>query len=156
MVLLLQWAADVQNSQNVVAIQNIINLLLGTTKKVRAKLCVDLFSCIGFLHIQETRLKFLNWFLEDEENGEADEVPAFREFPVETIRMATSGFAVENIVSEHGEKAPNVVYKGKLENQSKIAVKRFNRMAWPDARQFVVRYSCFCLLLIVCSLLVII
>ncbi|XP_010540279.1 PREDICTED: probable serine/threonine-protein kinase At5g41260 isoform X2 [Tarenaya hassleriana] len=43
---------------------------------------------------------------------------------------------VENIVSEHGEKAPNVVYKGKLENQKRIAVKRFTRMAWPDARQF--------------------
>ena len=52
--------------------------------------------------------------------------------------MATSGFAVENIVSEHGEKAPNVVYKGKLENQRRIAVKRFNRSAWPDARQFLV------------------
>ncbi|MBA0801067.1 hypothetical protein Gohar_011458, partial [Gossypium harknessii] len=36
----------------------------------------------------------------------------------------------------HGEKAPNVVYKGKLENQRWIAVKRFNRSAWPDARQF--------------------
>ncbi|MBA0563889.1 hypothetical protein Golob_008851, partial [Gossypium lobatum] len=33
-------------------------------------------------------------------------------------------------------KAPNVVYKGKLENQRRIAVKRFNRSAWPDARQF--------------------
>ncbi|CAB4269974.1 unnamed protein product [Prunus armeniaca] len=43
--------------------------------------------------------------------------------------------ALEYIVSEHGEKAPNVVYKGKLENQRRIAVKRFNRMAWPDARQ---------------------
>jgi len=52
--------------------------------------------------------------------------------------MATSGFAVENIVSEHGEKAPNVVYKGKLDNQMRIAVKRFNRSAWPDARQFMV------------------
>lgn len=42
-------------------------------------------------------------------------------------------------MSEHGEKAPNVVYKGKLENQRRIAVKRFNRSAWPDARQFMVR-----------------
>lgn len=41
-------------------------------------------------------------------------------------------------MSEHGEKAPNVVYKGKLENQRRIAIKRFNRMAWPDARQFLV------------------
>ncbi|KAK6158183.1 hypothetical protein DH2020_005497 [Rehmannia glutinosa] len=47
---------------------------------------------------------------------------------------------------EHGEKAPNVVYKGKLDNQRRIAVKRFNRSAWPDARQFMdgnPRLSCF-------------
>ncbi|KAJ9171365.1 hypothetical protein P3X46_014748 [Hevea brasiliensis] len=68
--------------------------------------------------------------------SEVDHLPVFREFTVEQLKNATSGFAVENIVSEHGEKAPNVVYKGKLENQRRIAVKRFNRMAWPDARQF--------------------
>ena len=70
-------------------------------------------------------------------------MPAFREFTLEQLKNATSGFAVENIVSEHGEKAPNVVYRGKLENQSRIAVKRFNRMAWPDSRQFLVntKYS---------------
>ncbi|XP_021767056.1 probable serine/threonine-protein kinase BSK3 [Chenopodium quinoa] len=61
---------------------------------------------------------------------------AFREFTYEQLKNATSGFAVENIVSEHGEKAPNVVYKGKLENQTRIVVKRFNRSAWPDSRQF--------------------
>lgn len=64
------------------------------------------------------------------------DVPTFREFTIDQLRTATSGFAVENIVSEHGEKAPNVVYKGKLDNQRRIAVKRFNRSAWPDARQF--------------------
>lgn len=62
--------------------------------------------------------------------------------------MATSGFAVENIVSEHGEKAPNVVYKGKLENQIRIAVKRFNRSAWPDARQFLVSISEYCMIFV--------
>ncbi|KAL6556392.1 Serine/threonine-protein kinase bsk7 [Orobanche gracilis] len=71
---------------------------------------------------------------EDDEKSEG--IPAFREFSIEQLRTATSGFAVENIVSEHGEKAPNVVYKGKWENQKQIAVKRFNRSAWPDARQF--------------------
>ncbi|CAA0820506.1 Protein kinase protein with tetratricopeptide repeat domain [Striga hermonthica] len=71
-----------------------------------------------------------------EEKSELIDIPAFREFSIEQLRIATSGFAVENIVSEHGEKAPNVVYKGKLENQKHIAVKRFNRSAWPDARQF--------------------
>ena len=68
-------------------------------------------------------------------------MPAFREFTLDQLKSATSGFAVEYIVSEHGEKAPNVVYRGKLENQKKIAVKRFTRMAWPDARQFLVRIS---------------
>lgn len=72
----------------------------------------------------------------DEERAEVSDLPTFREFTVEQLRTATSGFAVENIVSEHGEKAPNVVYKGKLENQRRVAVKRFNRSAWPDSRQF--------------------
>lgn len=76
--------------------------------------------------------------VENEERSEAGDLPAFHEYTIDQLRMATSGFAVENIVSEHGEKAPNVVYKGKLENQKRIAVKRFNRSAWPDARQFLV------------------
>lgn len=79
--------------------------------------------------------------IDDEEKDEVSDLPTFREFTVEQLRIATSGFAVENIVSEHGEKAPNVVYKGKLENQRRVAVKRFNRSAWPDSRQFLVSYS---------------
>lgn len=75
---------------------------------------------------------------ENEEMSEVGDLPTFREYTVDQLRQATSGFAMENIVSEHGEKAPNVVYKGKLENQVRIAVKRFNRSAWPDARQFLV------------------
>ncbi|CAA2973475.1 probable serine threonine- kinase At5g41260 [Olea europaea subsp. europaea] len=73
---------------------------------------------------------------ENEERGEVSDLLTFREYSIEQLRVATSGFAVENIVSEHGEKAPNVVYKGKLENQMRVAVKRFNRSAWPDSRQF--------------------
>ncbi|RDX74899.1 putative serine/threonine-protein kinase [Mucuna pruriens] len=73
---------------------------------------------------------------EIEDSSEVSNWPTFREFTLDQLKNATSGFAVENIVSEHGEKAPNVVYKGKLENQMRIAVKRFNRNAWPDARQF--------------------
>ncbi|XP_068639662.1 probable serine/threonine-protein kinase BSK3 [Aristolochia californica] len=73
--------------------------------------------------------------VENEEKNDLD-LPPFRDFAFEQLRIATAGFAVENIVSEHGEKAPNVVYKGKLENHRRIAVKRFNRAAWPDARQF--------------------
>ncbi|XP_072993425.1 probable serine/threonine-protein kinase BSK3 isoform X1 [Typha latifolia] len=74
--------------------------------------------------------------VEIEEKGETYDLPSFQEFSLEQLKLATSGFAVENIVSEHGEKAPNVVYKGKLDAQRRIAVKRFNRMAWPDSRQF--------------------
>ena len=86
-------------------------------------------------------------FAANEENNELDDLPAFREYNIETLRMATSGFSVENIVSEHGEKALNVVYKGKLEDQRRIAVKRFNKSAWPDARQFLVSEAfCFSLL----------
>lgn len=75
---------------------------------------------------------------ENEDRNEASNWPTFCEFTLEQLKNATSGFAVENIVSEHGEKAPNVVYRGKLENQMRIAVKRFNRNAWPDSRQFLV------------------
>lgn len=86
------------------------------------------------------------WFVfiaGNEEKREDDHhLPTFCEFTLEQLKNATSGFAVENILSEHGEKAPNVVYKGKLENQKRIAVKRFNRMAWPDARQFLVGIFC--------------
>ncbi|PWA60508.1 tetratricopeptide-like helical domain-containing protein [Artemisia annua] len=69
-------------------------------------------------------------------DDEASDPTAFKQFTLEQLRNATSGFAVENIISEHGEKAPNVVYKGTQENQMMIAVKRFNRSAWPDSRQF--------------------
>jgi len=82
---------------------------------------------------------FIYFFLpENDDRSEVSNWPTFREFTLEQLKNATSGFAVENIVSEHGEKAPNVVYKGKLENQMRIAVKRFNRNAWPDTRQFLV------------------
>ncbi|CAA7026106.1 unnamed protein product [Microthlaspi erraticum] len=73
----------------------------------------------------------------NQENGEVTrDVLCFREFTLEELKMATSGFAMENVVSDDGQTAPNVVYKGKLENHTKIAVKRFSRMAWPDPRQF--------------------
>lgn len=71
------------------------------------------------------------------EEKEISHLCSFREFTFEQLKNATCGFAAENIVSENGEKAPNVVYKGKLENQQRIAVKRFNRTAWPNAKQFV-------------------
>ncbi|XP_075486364.1 serine/threonine-protein kinase BSK5-like [Primulina tabacum] len=72
----------------------------------------------------------------DQKNGEKNPVPRFREFSWEELKAATNGFSLENIVSEPGEKAPNVVYKGLLENKRWIAVKRFNKSAWPDSSQF--------------------
>uniref|UniRef100_M4DUZ7 Serine/threonine-protein kinase BSK n=1 Tax=Brassica campestris TaxID=3711 RepID=M4DUZ7_BRACM len=71
----------------------------------------------------------------DLENGTED-LPSFSEFSFDQLRAATSGFSTDSIVSEHGVKAPNVVYKGRLEDGRWIAVKRFNRSAWPDTRQF--------------------
>ncbi|KAK1412849.1 hypothetical protein QVD17_34395 [Tagetes erecta] len=64
-------------------------------------------------------------------------LPAFKKYTLDQIRVATGGFSMHNIVSEHGEKSPNVVYKGILEDDDRlIAVKRFNASAWPDTRQF--------------------
>ncbi|KAL8129942.1 hypothetical protein V2J09_019097, partial [Rumex salicifolius] len=71
-----------------------------------------------------------------EEKDDSEALPSFTEYKVEQLRAATSGFSPDNIVSEHGEKAPNVVYRGRLNDGRWIAVKRFNRSAWPDWRQF--------------------
>ncbi|KAK9065850.1 hypothetical protein SSX86_015251 [Deinandra increscens subsp. villosa] len=75
------------------------------------------------------------------ENGgmESDvlKLPAFKEYKFDQVSSATHGFSVENIVSENGEKGPNVVYKGKLDDDDRlIAIKRFNRSPWRDTRQF--------------------
>ncbi|XP_031502824.1 serine/threonine-protein kinase BSK2 isoform X2 [Nymphaea colorata] len=70
------------------------------------------------------------------ENVEQDCVPAFKEFGLLELRNATGGFSSEYIVSESGEKAPNVVYKGKLDNNRWVAVKRFSKQSWPDPQQF--------------------
>ncbi|KAF5747599.1 serine/threonine-protein kinase [Tripterygium wilfordii] len=93
------------------------------------------FSCCCF----QSRLKPSVLESSDLENGSKNERskwPGFSEFSLEQLKAATSGFSPDNIVSEHGEKAPNVVYKGKLDNDRWIAVKRFNKLAWPDSRQF--------------------
>ncbi|KAM7514004.1 hypothetical protein LguiA_003587 [Lonicera macranthoides] len=63
-------------------------------------------------------------------------VPAFSEFSLADLKAATNNFSSEFIVSERGEKAPNIVYKGRLQNQKWIAVKKFTRFAWPDPNQF--------------------
>lgn len=65
-------------------------------------------------------------------------MPAFKEYGLVELRAATKGFSSELIVSESGEKAPNVVYRGKLDGGRLVAVKRFSKQSWPDAQQFVV------------------
>ncbi|XAR54248.1 Non-specific serine/threonine protein kinase [Bertholletia excelsa] len=72
-------------------------------------------------------------------NGEQldqDQVPAFKEYSLADLRAATNGFGSELIVSESGEKAPNVVYRGKLRNNRLVAIKRFSKQSWPDPQQF--------------------
>lgn len=64
--------------------------------------------------------------------------PFFSEFSLSDLKAATNDFSADNIVSESGEKAPNIVYKGRLQNRQRIAVKKFTKMAWPDPKQFVV------------------
>ncbi|KAG0498815.1 hypothetical protein HPP92_003506 [Vanilla planifolia] len=68
--------------------------------------------------------------------GDAGDAPAFCEFSLAELKAATNGFSSENIVSESGDKAPNVVYKGWLQNNRWIAVKKFSKTAWPDPKQF--------------------
>ncbi|XP_009395438.3 serine/threonine-protein kinase BSK2-like [Musa acuminata AAA Group] len=68
---------------------------------------------------------------------EQDQVPVFKEYGLAELRAATKGFSPETIVSESGEKAPNVVYRGKLEGGRLVAVKRFSKQSWADAQQFV-------------------
>ncbi|XP_028117615.1 serine/threonine-protein kinase BSK1-like isoform X1 [Camellia sinensis] len=63
-------------------------------------------------------------------------IPAFSEFSLSDLKSATNNFSSDFIVSESGEKAPNVVYKGRLQNRRWIAVKKFTKMAWPDPKQF--------------------
>lgn len=65
-------------------------------------------------------------------------VPAFKEFELTELRAATNGFSSDLIVSESGEKAPNVVFRGKLKSNKVVAIKRFSKLSWPDPQQFVV------------------
>ncbi|XP_020161037.1 serine/threonine-protein kinase BSK2 [Aegilops tauschii subsp. strangulata] len=72
----------------------------------------------------------------DDKDGAKRAVPVFREFGLAELRAATKGFSADLIVSESGEKAPNVVYRGRLDGGRLIAVKRFSRLSWPDPQQF--------------------
>ncbi|KAL6011865.1 Serine/threonine-protein kinase bsk1 [Asimina triloba] len=66
----------------------------------------------------------------------ADGVPPFSEFSLADLRSATNNFSSDFIVSESSDKAPNHVYKGRLQNRRWIAVKKFTKTAWPDPKQF--------------------
>ncbi|MBA0711015.1 hypothetical protein Golax_010253 [Gossypium laxum] len=71
--------------------------------------------------------------------GGAAGFPDFSEFSLAELKAATNNFSSDFIVSECGEKAPNVVYKGRLQNDNNrrwIAIKKFTRLAWPDPQQF--------------------
>lgn len=67
--------------------------------------------------------------------------PSFSEFSLADLKSATNNFSSDFIVNEGGEKSPNLVYKGRLQNRRWIAVKKFTKLAWPDPKQFVVNYS---------------
>ncbi|KAL2511567.1 BR-signaling kinase 2 [Abeliophyllum distichum] len=71
------------------------------------------------------------------DQGDQDLVPTFQEFGLAELRAATNEFSSDLIVSESGEKAPNVVYRGKLRNNRLVAIKRFSKQSWPDRQQFV-------------------
>jgi BR-signaling kinase len=79
-------------------------------------------------------------------------VPVFREFALAELRAATKGFSADLIVSESGEKAPNAVYRGRLDGGRLIAVKRFSRLSWPDPQQFLV-WICVASMLATCDFL---
>lgn len=68
--------------------------------------------------------------------GGAAVIPSFSSFSLPELKSATNNFSSDLIVSESGERAPNVVYKGHLQNGRWIAVKKFTKMAWPDPKQF--------------------
>ncbi|KAK1285601.1 putative serine/threonine-protein kinase [Acorus calamus] len=76
---------------------------------------------------------------QQEQSQQQQHVPVFKEYGLAELRAATNGFSSDLIVSESGEKAPNVVYRGKLfsDGNRLVAVKRFSKQSWPDAQQFV-------------------
>jgi hypothetical protein len=78
--------------------------------------------------------------VENGDDPEPDSIPPFTEYSLEELRAATNYFNSDNIVSESGEKAPNVVYKGRMDNNRWIAVKKFPKVAWPDTKQFMVYF----------------
>ncbi|KAI9182612.1 hypothetical protein LWI28_027217 [Acer negundo] len=88
---------------------------------------------------QTTQKKLSHQFTPPPSSGldpPTNEASFFSEFSYSYLKAATNNFSSDNIVSESGEKAPNIVYKGRLQNRQWIAVKKFTKMAWPDPKQF--------------------
>lgn len=85
------------------------------------------------------KLTLVVFYSDNNEEDDGSSCPIFREFSLEQLRVATDGFSAGNIVSEHNERVPNIVYKGKLNDGRRIAVKRFQRLSWPDSFEFIVR-----------------
>ncbi|WZY74080.1 hypothetical protein YC2023_006320 [Brassica napus] len=75
--------------------------------------------------------------INNNEDEDGSSCPSFREFSLEQLKVATNGFSANNIVSEHNEKVPNIVYKGSFNDGRMIAVKRFQRLSWPNPSEFI-------------------
>ncbi|KAF3673421.1 hypothetical protein FXO38_05624 [Capsicum annuum] len=109
--------------------------------------CSNLCFCLWPSNIKSHDIHASN--IEKWTENEQLNLPAFKEYGLEELKVATSSFSIDNIVSEHGEKAANVVFKGRLNgNGLWIAIKRFQSSAWPDPRQFLVSIHFSCLVLL--------
>ncbi|KAI3905102.1 hypothetical protein MKX01_017348 [Papaver californicum] len=91
--------------------------------------------------VESEKLDLLNGGEHRDQDDINQVVPVFKENSLSEVKLATNGFSSDKIVSESGEKAPNVVYKAKLGNGRLVAVKRFSRLSWPDSQQFIAEAS---------------
>ncbi|KAG6482041.1 hypothetical protein ZIOFF_058668 [Zingiber officinale] len=63
-----------------------------------------------------------------EGDGDGDSKHWFTEYILEELRAATDGFASDRIVSEHGRKAPNVAYRGRLDGDVAITAQALQQV----------------------------
>ncbi|XP_039161361.1 serine/threonine-protein kinase BSK5 isoform X3 [Eucalyptus grandis] len=73
-------------------------------------------------------------------DGERESCPSFTEFRFEQLEAATGRFSPENVVRDPGRGRlggpSDAVYRGELEDGRSVAVKRYERGAWPDPQYF--------------------